>query len=444
MILSLAALVPVAGADALSDQRAARFRTWDRNGNGVLEKGEYPGVPGNFRALDVDANGVLSLSEFIHRGPHVPADDDQPGLVAAPGAGFADPFTIMDTNRDGVISRGEWTGTAANFNITDRNNDRQVSRDEFGNTPQPNSPDWKFGSLDTNNDGWVTRTEWVDDRVSFDRIDRDNDGRISWAEYQNPPSADDAAGRFDALDRNNDGVLSRAEWIGQNWAFHRVDRNGDRVVTWREYSSPPEVNTEEAKFDGLDANRNGVLEPREWPTGASVAFNVADRNDDGVVTFMEYIAPPRPAEVREERFEDMDHNNDGVLSRGEWHGDWAGFNRLDRNRDGVVTWREFRQPAPAETRGSRFQELDANRDGRLSRAEWKGDWESFSILDRSRDGYLNRAEYLSTAGLVERFGYLDYDDDGMLSREEWLGSADTFANMDRNRDGKVSRDEFLL
>jgi Ca2+-binding EF-hand superfamily protein len=441
IVASVVAAGTLASADTLSDQRVAKFRNWDANRNDVLEKGEYPGHPGNFRALDTDGNGVLSLSEFVHRGAGAPVDDGEPALTAAP---FADPFTVMDVNRDSVLSRREWTGTAVNFNITDRNNDGVVSRDEFATTPQPNTPEWTFGTLDTNNDGWVTRSEWRDDRTSFDRVDSDNDGRVSWAEYRNPPSANDAQAQFDALDRNNDGVLSRAEWAGQNVAFHRADRNGDRVVTWREYSTLPAPNAEEAKFDAVDTNRDGVLEAREWPAGASVAFRIADRNDDGVVTFSEYIAPPRPQEAREERFEDIDHNNDGVLSRSEWHGDWATFNRLDRNDDGVVTWREFRQPAPAENRSTRFQELDTNRDGRISRREWPGDWESFSILDRSRDGFLSRAEYLNTTRLSDRFGYLDNDDDGNLSRSEWLGSAETFNAMDRNRDGRVSRTEFLL
>lgn len=447
MILGCAAalVAPSAHADALSDQRDAKFRAWDRNGNGVLEKGEYPGHPGNFRALDGDGNGVLSRNEFVNRGGGAPAEDEAAAVVLAPTQTLADPFTVMDVDRDNAISRAEWTGTAANFNITDRNNDRVLTRDEFSNTPAPSSAEWKFGSLDTNNDGWVTRSEWRDDRVSFDRIDQDNDGRIAWKEYQSPPAGDDLSARFDSLDRDNDGVASRAEWIGQQVAFHRADRNGDRVVTWREYSTLPAANVEESKFDALDRNGNSVLEPREWPAaGASVAFNVADRNDDGVVTFMEYIAPPRPAEVREERFEDMDQNNDGVLARYEWRGDMGTFNRRDLNRDGVVTWREFGRQVPADTRSSRFQQADRNNDRRISRQEWRGDWESFSILDRSRDGFLSRAEYLNTQGLADRFGYLDYDDDGALTREEWLGSADTFTNMDANRDGRVSRDEFLL
>jgi Ca2+-binding EF-hand superfamily protein len=342
VLSSVVTLVSVAGADALSDQRSAKFRNWDQNRNGVLEKGEYPGHPGNFRGLDDDGNGVLSIAEFVHRAAGAPADDEVV-LIAEPVAA---------------------------------------------------------------------------------------------------PAFESAAGRFGAIDINDDGMVSRVEWAGQDVAFHRADRNGDRVVSWQEYSTRPDANLEEAKFDVLDRNADGALGPGEWPAAGAVAFNVVDRNDDGAVTFFEYIAPPRRADVREERFEDMDHNNDGVLSRREWSGDVGTFNRRDGNRDGVVTWREFREPVAP--RQGRFQELDRNNDRRLSRQEWRGDRESFRVLDRSRDGYLSRSEYDDTDRLVDRFRYLDYNKDGILSRQEWRDSAGTFTNLDLDRDGRVSRDEFML
>jgi Ca2+-binding EF-hand superfamily protein len=337
IFLSVMAAAGLAGADALSDQRTARFREWDRNGNGVLEKGEYAGHPGNFRALDTDDNGVLSVAEFVHRGQAAPLDD----ALAVPAAPImADHFAILDTNRNGVLSRSEWTG--------------------------------------------------------------------------------------------------------QNVAFHRADVNGDRVISRREYQDRPAANMEEAKFDGLDLNHDGVLARREWPTSAGVGFDVADRNDDGAVTFMEYVSPTRPREVVEERFEDMDRNNDGVLTRREWRGDLAVFESRDDDRDGVVSWREFRRDVASDPREDRFRQLDRNKDRRISRSEWRGDTESFRILDRSRDGYVNRAEFLDTRRLQDRFGYLDRDANGVLSRREWLGTGATFTNVDANRDGRVTRDEFML
>ncbi len=43
----------------------------------------------------------------------------------------------------------------------------------------------------------------------------------------------------------------------------------------------------------------------------------------------------------EMRFRDLDRNHDGVITRAEWRGGRAEFDRLDRNHDGVLTRDEF-------------------------------------------------------------------------------------------------------
>ena len=42
-----------------------------------------------------------------------------------------------------------------------------------------------------------------------------------------------------------------------------------------------------------------------------------------------------------DRFDALDRNDDGVISKGEWTGDAGTFDRLDRNDDGVISRREF-------------------------------------------------------------------------------------------------------
>jgi EF hand domain-containing protein len=44
---------------------------------------------------------------------------------------------------------------------------------------------------------------------------------------------------------------------------------------------------------------------------------------------------------QDRRFNDLDRNDNGVISAGEWRGDRATFDRLDRNNDGVLSRREF-------------------------------------------------------------------------------------------------------
>lgn len=80
------------------------------------------------------------------------------------------------------------------------------------------------------------------------RMDRDGDGRVSLAEYQ-----DWLSYAFDAMDRDHDGVLSAAELPGGRGtpltraqhrarlalAFARQDRNHDGLLDARELAAPP-------------------------------------------------------------------------------------------------------------------------------------------------------------------------------------------------------------
>jgi hypothetical protein len=161
------------------------------------------------------------------------------------------------------------------------------------------------------------------------------------------------------------------------------------------------------------------------------------------VTFWEF-ANRSASTAADERFEDMDHDNDGIVVAGEWHGSRAEFERLDRNDDRVVTLWEYANAAESPSFDTIFRDLDRDRDGLVSRREWPGDAESFAILDSSSDRALSRAEFRDRQRLAERFRLLDDNRDDRLSRQEWSGSAATFAFFDRDRNGVVTRDEFLL
>ena len=68
------------------------------------------------------------------------------------------------------------------------------------------------------------------------------------------------------------------------------------------------------------------------------------------------------------------------------------FNRLDRDRDGRITRAEMLGP-----RVNPFRKLDADRNNLLSFEEWSVRTnERFRGADANRDGSLNRAEFVST------------------------------------------------
>ncbi len=138
----------------------------------------------------------------------------------------------------------------------------------------------------------------------------------------------------------------------------------------------------------------------------------------------------------------VDVNDDGVVTRNEWRGDLAAFDRLDSNRDGTLSRAEARQHQVDKKRS-----LDVNGDGVISRSEWTKDSEKFDRLDVDRNGVLSASEMRygkdkkGNRDENMRFRGMDRNDDGRITRGEWSGNDQSFRNHDRNGDGILSRDE---
>jgi Ca2+-binding EF-hand superfamily protein len=162
------------------------------------------------------------------------------------------------------------------------------------------------------------------------------------------------------------------------------------------------------------------------------------------------------------RFQEMDLNRDGVITRNEWRGSDRSFRNHDWNGDGQLSGEEVRVGANRGSRWddrdieasidreddwtpARFAALDHDGDGRLSRAEWHASQELFSRFDVNRDNFLSRAEFTADtdADREDRFADLDTNRDGRLTRGEWHGSAAVFDALDANRDGVLTRAEAI-
>ena len=214
--------------------------------------------------------------------------------------------------------------------------------------------------------------------------------------------------RFQALDDNKDGRITRDEWDGNERSFRNHDWNGD-----------------------------GVLSGNEVRPGAQRDTDLADHNPNQFERNLNWTRA---------NFTSLDHNRDGRLSANEWHFDMETFRRVDANRNDSISLQEFLGEGVEDVRDNSFDDMDWNNNGRVEKAEWFGGSAEFNRLDTNRDGVLSRFEVVGgqTASFdtYDQFQNLDYDRNGTLSRAEWHWSNNSFAVRDRNRDGIISRQEF--
>lgn len=211
------------------------------------------------------------------------------------------------------------------------------------------------------------------------------------------------------------------------------------------------------RFQGMDRDGDGVITRSEW-RGSDASFRAHDWNGDGVLSGDEVrLGAVRPTnrnddytpsaqvtfnEWTQEGFDRLDTNGDGRITRNEWRFDYESFRRADENGDNILSRREFLNGNTDTDREDRFDSLDTNNDGRIERAEWHGSADVFRWLDRNRDGVLSRAEVGNEqTRQSDRFDNIDTNRDGRITPDEWQWSRRSFNQYDRNGDGVLRRDE---
>ena len=188
-------------------------------------------------------------------------------LVASGSAAAQQRFGGLDRNGDGVITRSEWRGSDRSFGNHDWNRDGVLSGDEIRSAlasrqPQEDAP-WGAGLSD-----------WTEDR--FGQLDRNRDGRLSEQEWSADP------GVFARVDANGDRTISRREFLGLEY---------DTTTPWGE---PEDEDDADAigRFDEFDRNGDGVITMDEWPR-TERAFRRRDTDRSGAIEPGELPAAPR-------------------------------------------------------------------------------------------------------------------------------------------------------
>jgi len=212
--------------------------------------------------------------------------------------------------------------------------------------------------MDTNRDGEISRTEWRGNDRAFANHDWNGDGKLSGPEVR--PTGQDAtdwstvdhnpSGRertliysrqgFQTLDHNRDNRLTPNEWHFDVEIFRRIDTNRDNAVTVEEFVGNDVDDLRDDQFDDIDVNNDGRVSRSEW-YGSAAAFTTLDRNKDGFLSRFEVVGGLDYTDDLFDEFRSLDYDNNGTISRQEWHWSLASFNTRDTNRDNVISRQEF-------------------------------------------------------------------------------------------------------
>ena len=145
----------------------------------------------------------------------------------------------------------------------------------------------------------------------------------------------------------------------------------------------------------------------------------------------------------EDRFRELDRNKDNYVTPDEWPLERAKFDLVDRNKDGRLSRSELLTPniiRDDDALNERLREADANRDGILSPAERQRAAEAANAAANRARARENTWNPRATRQDQRRFESLDRDRDRRLDRRELRGTR--FERLDRNRDGVVSPNEW--
>ncbi len=313
--------VRVSDQDRQDAQR--RFRYYDRNGDGTIDKEEMERRRmTSLTDFDRDGNGKINVSELALRTAHDRAKEEKNKSSRSSSRGSGGDSSRGDSSRgfgrSGFSGFGGGGFGRSGYGSGDRDRSRGSSderkKSKAKDTKPLSSP--KF-------ERWRTTEERLKKLgVSnwFVEADKNEDGQVAMSEFSQDWT-DDALDKFYMIDANRDGVITPKEWIA----------GGQKTQPKKAIVADAGTSSEKASaVAGNSGGANDATAAKTTATTTSPAKTVSPGKVD-----------PRYLTYAASRIKEYDKNQDGVLDVREWSEMKKPPTAADSDKNGKITVTEL-------------------------------------------------------------------------------------------------------